>query len=66
MTNNKFEEYKEKLFNDLWNEYWWNKRGFGYRCSHSEQEQAEIIATAFEVYIEKFLKGKLLKELGDK
>jgi len=59
MTENKFESYKEKLLEELWDDYWWKKRSFGYRCSHSEQEQAEIIATAFESYLEKFLKDKL-------
>lgn len=49
----KKETNKEKIFEKIWNDYWWNKRTFGYRCSNSEEYEREIIATAFESYLEK-------------
>jgi hypothetical protein len=51
---------KEKLFERLWDDYWWKKRSFGYRCSNSEKGEREIIATAFESYLQlkKQLEGK--------
>ena len=36
----------EKEFEKIFDEYWWKKRSFGYRCSHNEIEEREIIATA--------------------
>lgn len=47
------EQDKEKLFEEIWDDYWWKKRKFGYRCSNSEERERDIIATAFESYLEK-------------
>ncbi|HUS49206.1 MAG TPA: hypothetical protein VMZ91_03525 [Candidatus Paceibacterota bacterium] len=44
---------KQKLMEEIFNNYWWKKRSFSYRCSNDEQDEMEIIATAFESYLEK-------------
>lgn len=44
--------YKEKLFEELWFKYWWKKRSFGYRCSKSESMEMEVISTALESLLE--------------
>ena len=48
---------KEKLFEKYFSHYWWKKRGFGYRCSHNEIDEMEIIGTFIEA-MEEFEKQK--------
>ena len=45
------EKEKEELFEKVWSEYWWKKRGFGYRINNSEECERETLAEMFDTFI---------------
>lgn len=48
---------KRKLFEKIWDNYWWKKRDFCYRINTNEADEREIIALAFESFF-KLLEDK--------
>lgn len=42
------EKNKKEILDIIFDHYWWNTKGFSYRCNNSEEEIKEIIALALE------------------
>ena len=51
------EGLKQEILKNIFEHYWWNIRGFSYRCNNSEDLEKEMLALA----LEPFLEGKIRK-----
>ena len=58
MNNQQKEDIRnQKILDAIFEHYWWNIRGFSYRCNNGESQEKEVLALA----IEPFLKDELRK-----
>ena len=46
------EKTKQEILKSIFEHYWWNIRGFGYRCNNDENLEREMLALALEPYLE--------------
>ena len=46
------EKKQMEILEDLFKHYWWNVRGFGYRCNNSEELEKEMLALALKPFLD--------------
>ena len=46
------EMIKQEILTNIFEHYWWNIRGFSYRCNNSEDSEKEMLALALEPFLE--------------